>query len=145
MASVARLYTPEVLALATELALLPLDPAMPRRGEARSQSCGSRIALSLDTDAAGRIARLGIHAQACAIGQASAALFARGAIGRTQAEIEAALDALEAWLGGAGPLPDWPGLATIAPAAAFPGRHGAILLAWQAALAALSADPLPSA
>jgi len=37
-------------------------------------------------------------------------------------------------------LPDWPGLDAIEAARAFPGRHGAMLLPWQAALAALSSE-----
>jgi hypothetical protein len=35
-------------------------------------------------------------------------------------------------------MPDWPGLAAIAPAREFPGRHGAIMLPWTAARDALS-------
>jgi hypothetical protein len=30
-------------------------------------------------------------------------------------------------------LPDWPGLTAIAAARDYPARHGAIMLAWQAA------------
>jgi len=137
MASVGALYTPEVLALATGLAALPLDPAMALQGSARSASCGSRVDLSLAVDARGRIERLGLRAQACAIGQAAAAIFAGAATGRDRNELGAALASLEAWLAGASPLPDWPGLETIAAAQAFPGRHGAILLPWKAALEAL--------
>ena len=141
MASVGALYTPEVLALATGLAALPLDPAMALQGSARSASCGSRVDLSLTVDAGGRIERIGLRAQACAIGQAAAAIFAGAAEGRDRDELAAALANLEAWLAGTSPLPNWPALDTIAAAQAFPGRHGAILLAWKAALEALpSAD-----
>jgi len=137
VASAARLYTPEVLELATRLAAWPLDPGMALRGTARSQSCGSTLDLSLETDAAGTIRALGLKAQACAIGQASAAIFAAAAPGRDRAEIARAQEAIALWLKDEGPLPDWPGLAVLAPAAAYPARHGAILLAWKAALAAL--------
>jgi len=34
--------------------------------------------------------------------------------------------------------PDWPDLALVAPARAYPARHGAMLLPWKAAAAALS-------
>jgi len=137
MASVGALYTPEVLALATGLAALPFDPAMALQGSARSASCGSRVDLSLAVDGGGRIERLGLRAQACAIGQAAAAIFARAAPGRDRDGLAAALASLEAWLAGSAPLPDWPGLDAIAAAQAFPGRHGAILLPWKAALEAL--------
>jgi len=137
MASAAKLYTPEVLALATRLAAHPFDPALPFTGTARSASCGSTLAVSLGLDQAGRITALGLRPQACAIGQASAAIFADAAPGRTRAEIAAAADAVSAWLAGEADLPDWPGLAAIAPARDFPARHGAILLPWKAALDAL--------
>jgi hypothetical protein len=52
--------------------------------------------------------------------------------------MQAALAALTEWLAGAGDLPGWPGLAAIAPARAFPARHGAIMLPWTAARDALS-------
>lgn len=137
MASAAKLYTPEVLALATALAAHPFDPAMPLTGQARSQSCGSTLAISLRLDASGRIAALGLRPQACAVGQASAAIFAAAAPGKTRAELAATEAALAAWLGGAGTMPDWPGLATLAAAREYPARHGAILLPWRAALDAL--------
>lgn len=138
MSAAAKLYSPEVLALATSLAALPLDDGLAARGFARSAACGSTIELGLALDGEGRIARIGIRPHACAIGQASAALFAAAACGRTRADIAAALVQLEQWLGDPpGALPDWPGLEAIAPARDFPARHGAILLAWRAALDAL--------
>jgi len=138
VASAAKLYTAEVLGLATALAAWPFDPGMPLTGQARSQSCGSTLGISLQLDEAGRIAALGLRPQACAVGQASAAIFAGGAVGKSCAEIAAAEAALASWLAGAAPLPEWPGLATLAAARDYPGRHGAMLLPWRAALDALS-------
>ncbi|MEO0033278.1 MAG: hypothetical protein RIS94_3036 [Pseudomonadota bacterium] len=132
------LYTPAILRAATELAAFGWDESLPLRGEARSRSCGSTIAMALDTDDAGAIVRIGLKPHACAVGQAAAAVFARAAVGRDRAQIAAAHAALHAWLGGEAPLPDWPGIDLIAPARDYPARHGAILLAWDAALAALS-------
>ncbi len=137
MASVA-LYTPEVLALAISLADHAWDEALPFKATARSRSCGSTLGLGLSLDPKGRIERIALKSQACAIGQAAAALFACGAPGLTAPEIAAAHSAMRDWLRGKGPQPDWPGLDAIAPAREFPGRHGAILLAWQAADEALS-------
>jgi NifU-like protein involved in Fe-S cluster formation len=140
MASTTALYTPEVLALATGLARFPLDDDLTLRGNARSQSCGSTLELGLALKD-GRIAQVGLRAHACAIGQAAATIFAEAAAGRTVAEILASEHEVAAWLAG-GPLPAWPGLATIAAAAAYPARHGAVLLPWRAALSALpSAAP----
>lgn len=137
MASAATLYTPRILELATMLARWPWVDELPLRGEARSRSCGSLISLALETDTDRRIARLGLRAQACAIGQAAAALFALSAPGRTAEDIADSEAQLRGWLGGDGPLPDWPGIGELAAARAYPGRHGAILLAWQAAREAL--------
>jgi NifU-like protein involved in Fe-S cluster formation len=134
------LYTPEVLGLATSLAAFPWDESLPLRGEARSRSCGSTIALGLETDASGRIERIAVRSSACAIGQAAAAIFAAGARGRDAREIAAAGAGIAAWLAGEADLPDWPGLEAIAAARDYPARHGAIRLAWQAARACLPTD-----
>jgi NifU-like protein involved in Fe-S cluster formation len=134
----AALYTPELLALAVSLADRPLDPAMPLAGEARSRTCGSTVRLTCAVDRLGRLERLGLQVSACAVGQAAAALFANAASGTRVDDLARARQAIAAWLAGSAPLPDWPGLDALAPARAHPARHGAVLLAWDAALAALS-------
>lgn len=136
-----KLYTAEVLGLATRLAGYPLDPGAPHQGRARSASCGSSLSLSLNLDAAGRIAALGVAAQACAVGQASAAIFAEAALGKSASDIAEAQAAISAWLAGDDEFPAWPGLQSIAAARDYPGRHGAILLPWRAALDALCESP----
>lgn len=133
-----RLYTPELLALAVELARWPANAALPVQGEARSRSCGGVLAMGLALDGTGAIAQLGLRVRACAIGQAAAAIFARHAAGRYPADIAAAHDTIGHWLEQGGALPDWPDLALLAPARAYPGRHGAMLLPWKAALSGLS-------
>ena len=135
------LYSPEILAAAVRLADYPLDSAMPLAGEARSRSCGSTLAIRLAIDADGRIAAAGCRAQACAVGQAAASLFLDHARGRRPKELTEARDRLSAWLTGVGEAPDWPGIDLLEPARAYPARHGAILLAWDAALAALASQP----
>ena len=140
-----RLYTPEVLGLATSLAEFPLHDGLTMRGAARSAACGSALELGLSLRS-GRIDGVGVAASACAIGQAAAAIFAAAAKGKTEADIAEAEAAIARWLaeGDAARLPDWPGLGAIAAAAAYPARHGAIMLAWRAVLAAFLAEPLPS-
>ncbi len=143
MAGSAVLYSPEVLARATSLVRWPWDEALPLKGSARSKSCGSTLALGLALDSAGHIARIGLKAQACAIGQAAAAIFAAGAPGNGAAEIETAAAAIAAWLAGDAPRPAWAGLDLLDPARAYPARHGAILLGWQAARELLHTGALP--
>ncbi len=134
----ATLYTPEVLVLAVDLAAFPFDPQLPFQAEVRSPTCGSSLRLGLACDAQARVSRVGVAAQACAIGQAAAALFARGAVGRSLAEIELAGQGIRAWLAGEGELPAWPGFAALSAIPAYPGRHGAVMLAWNGAREALS-------
>ncbi|BBC73113.1 iron-sulfur cluster scaffold-like protein [Altererythrobacter sp. B11] len=141
MSGAATLYTPELLALAVELAAFPSRAEAAAQGEARSPTCGSTIAMDLALDGEGRIEQPGMRVRACAVGQAAAAIFARHAAGKDRSAIAAAQQAITAWLAGEGPLPDWPDFALLEPARAYPGRHGAILLPWNAALAALSTTP----
>jgi NifU-like protein involved in Fe-S cluster formation len=82
-----------------------------------------------------------MRVHACAVGQAAAAIFAGAAVGRNQPEIEQALAQMAAWVAGEGAIPDWPGIEAIAAASAYPARHGAMLLPWQAAQAALCSAP----
>ena len=134
----AALYTPAILARAVELADYPMTADLPLTGEAHSRVCGSRIAIGMALDAQGRIAATGAQVTACAIGQAAAALFLKGAHGSSAPQIGDMLLGIEAWLAGDEPMPDWPGLALLEPARAYPARHPAIVLPWKAALAALS-------
>ena len=143
MANATALYTPQVLALATGLSAYPLRDDLPLEAAARSKSCGSSLTLRLATDAEGRIAQIGLKAQACAIGQAAAAIFAQAAVGRSGAEVAEAGQALDAWLAGDGPRPNWPRLELLEPARAYPARHGAIKLAWQAARELLPTSAQP--
>lgn len=133
-----KLYTPELLALATELAHFRLTDDLPLRGEGRSRTCGSTASLGLRLKASDLIEAVGMKISACAIGQASAAIMAHGLAGRTNEEVSAAQQQISRWLEHGGPLPEWPGFEAIEPARAYSGRHGAILLPWNAALDALS-------
>jgi NifU-like protein involved in Fe-S cluster formation len=126
-----------MLAAATSLSAYPWDESLALRGEARSRSCGSSIMLALAVDSSGNIAGLGIRPNACAVGQAAAHVFAAGAIGKGRADVEQSRTAIAAWLADTGSMPDWPGIDLLEPALPYPARRGAILLAWDAALAAL--------
>ena len=123
--------------LAVTLADYTFDAAMPFVGEARSRTCGSTAAVSCSVDHHGGIEALGLNVRACAIGQAAAAIFARGAMGQNRASIANVASDIEEWLGRGGVRPDWPGLELLEPAVAYPARHGAIFLPWKAAQAAL--------
>ncbi len=133
----APLYSPELLGLAVRLADYPFHDAMQHHGTARSQICGSDIAMGLTTRPDGAIDSLGMRVSACAVGQAAAAIFAADAKGRNCPSVGNALRELEQWLAGEGEPPAWAGLDALGPALPHRGRHGAILLPWKAARAAL--------
>lgn len=134
-----KLYTPELLSLATGLAEFPFNASLPMQGEARSRTCGSNVRLGLELADDGAVNRTGLAVTACAVGQASAAVFARGAKGMPAHAIASALAEIENWLEAPeAPLPEWPGFVSLEVARSYHGRHGALLLPWKAAVAALS-------
>ena len=130
------LYTRDILRLA---ASIPGQKSFAEMGDAtvlRSPTCGSRVALRVTLDEAGRVASLHQAVEACAFGQAAAALVGAGAIGMTGAEAAAALAGVEQWLDQDVAEP-WPGLNVLDPARARRGRHGAILLPFRALVTAI--------
>ena len=131
------LYNRDILALAVATSEYLPNPDARYHASARAPLCGSRILLDLDADDAGRVTAIGMHVEACALGQAAASLLARHAPGRRLADIRGARDAIAGWFGGTGAVPEWPGFDLLAPARDYPARHGAILLPFDAAITAL--------
>lgn len=129
----AALYNSTILRLA---ASIPHDERLSGAegsSSRRSPICGSRVTVDVTLDAGDRIASLGQEVRACALGQASASLMGAHAIGRSIDELEAARDALTAFLAGERDDPgDWPGLEIFGPARAYPARHPSIRLAFEA-------------
>lgn len=128
-------YTLDILRLA---ASLPLETELLRAdgiGEARSQTCGSTLRTSVRLED-GRIAGMAQKVTACAYGQASAALLKDWAPGRLKAEVIVMRAGLKAWLEGRAPVPE--PFAALAPVQGRIGRHGAVLLPFDALLAAMT-------
>ncbi len=131
-------YTREILRLAASIPYLEPFDELDDATERRSPTCGSRMRVAVELDWAGRVKRLRQAVEACAYGQATAALMGGHAMGRSAEEIGTALAELEAWLAGRGEVPTaWPGMEALAPALPRKGRHGAILLPFRALLAAI--------
>jgi len=134
------LYSLDVLRLAASTADLHRLESPQASVEKRSPTCGSRVRVDMIVDADGKVQALGAELHACALGQASTALMAAHAQGRTGAEIAEARDSLRAFLKGEAEQPgDWPGLEIFAAARRHTGRHAAILLAFEAAAEAATA------
>ena len=133
-------YTREILRLAASIPYLEPFEELDGATEMRSKTCGSRMRMAVELDWADRVVRLRQSVEACAYGQAAAALVGGHAMGRSAQEVGAALAELEAWLAGKGDIPGaWPGLEALAPVLQRKGRHGAILLPFQTLLAAIEA------
>ena len=134
-------YTHDVLALASDIPHLGALDAPDGAATKRSMVCGSEVGVELRLDTDGRIAALGLSVEACALGQASASVFARGAIGASLEEIITARAALEAMLSDGGPPPEgrFAGLGALAGVKAYPRRHASTLLAFRAGEAAMRA------
>ncbi|MBN8818791.1 MAG: iron-sulfur cluster assembly scaffold protein [Sphingomonas sp.] len=134
----ATLYSMDVLRLAAAVADYPPLADPDTIEERRSPTCGSRMAVSLKLDDEGQVAAIGLDAKACALGQAAAAIFARGALGADRATIAAASNAWRAYLAGeTETLPDWPDLHLLAAGRDYPARHPSMRLAFEAAAAAI--------
>jgi len=130
----APLYNTEILRLAASIPYQERLTEPMASSEKRSPICGSRVTVDVIVDSDGRVSALGMLVRACALGQASAALMAQHAIGRSAEELADARDALTAWLAGERKAPpDWPGLDVFTPALAVSARHPSIRLAFEAA------------
>ncbi|HET9356175.1 MAG TPA: iron-sulfur cluster assembly scaffold protein [Sphingomicrobium sp.] len=108
--------------------------------ERRSRTCGSRVRVAVELDDEGRVADFRQAVEACAYGQAAAALMGARAVGLDLDAAEAQLAFVEQWLRGDLPSSaDWPELASLEPALERPSRHEVILLPFRALVAAIAA------
>jgi len=131
------LYHPRILELAANIQRVGRLTAPHGSATKVSRVCGSTVTVDVALD--GLLARdLAIEAQACALGQATAAIVAREGVGATVAELIAARDAMRAMLRDGGPPPTgrfWE-LRHLEGVKDYPPRHASTLLALEAAVAA---------
>jgi len=131
------LYSSRILALAANMPRAGRLAVPEASAERVAKLCGSRIVVDLVlTD--GLVSDFGQEVQACALGQASAAILGANIIGATVGEIRQARDGLRAMLKEAGPAPEgrFADLGVLAPVKDYPARHASTLLAFEAALEA---------
>ena len=133
------LYTDRILRLAAN---------MPRAGrladpdgsaEKTAKLCGSRVAVDVRL-ADGRVADFAQDVQACALGQAAAAILGENVVGAAVDEVEATRDALVAMLKRDGPPPEgrFADLRVLQAVKDYPARHASTALAFEAATAAIA-------
>lgn len=132
-----KLYSQRILALAADIPHTAPLPEASLRANRRAPLCGSTVSVALTTEA-GRISAFSQTVHACALGQASAAIFGAQVIGCTRDQVAHLRDALAAMLKG-GPVPSAPFAAyeVLQAARDYPNRHASILLAPEATLEAL--------
>ncbi len=134
------LYNAKILKLATSTANFARLADAEGSAEKRSPICGSRVTVDVRLRADGTVDALGLEVRACALGQASAALMAAHAAGKSGTELCQARDALAGFLDHQRDDPgNWPGLDVFAPAQAHRARHPSIMLAFDAVVAAVTA------
>lgn len=132
------LYNREILRLATSLRPDDRLESPDGNAEARSPLCGSRIAADVQLTRDGVITSLALRANACALGQASAAILRNNAAGESMDVLIAIRQEVADCLNGQGDMPViWPELALLAVAKDYRSRHAAILLPYDALLIAI--------
>ena len=130
------LYNRDILRLASSLVAGDRLDNSDGTAESRSPICGSRIQADVAIAPDGTIAAIALRANACALGQASAAILRANAVGVDLATISELRSAIAEGLSGKADMPSlWPELALLAPAKDYPSRHAAILLPYDALLA----------
>ncbi|MDB5455353.1 MAG: nitrogen-fixing NifU domain protein [Caulobacter sp.] len=134
------LYSGKILGLAANLPRAGRLAAPDASSEKIAKLCGSRIVVDVTVSDDGRVADFAQEVAACALGQAAAAILGAQVIGADLKEIELARDALRAMLkaDGSPPAGRFSELAVLQPVKAYPARHASTLLAFEAAVEAVT-------
>jgi len=132
------LYNDRILALAGGLKRVDRLNDPQASVTVSSPMCGSRIKVDLAMDG-DRVAAYGHEVRACALGQSSAALMHRLAIGKTEESLRRAASEMRAMLKEGGPPPtgDWADYEVLEPAREHRSRHASIMLPFDAVLKAI--------
>ncbi|MDF2142411.1 iron-sulfur cluster assembly scaffold protein [Paenirhodobacter sp. CAU 1674] len=137
-ADLMKLYSQRILALAADMPHTDPLPDAEATATKRAPLCGSTVTVALRTEA-GRITHYSQQVHACALGQASAAIFGAAVIGCDAHQVQQLRAELAAMLkGGSVPQPPFADYEVLTAARDYPNRHASILLAPDATLAALA-------
>lgn len=134
------LYSDRILRLAANMPRAGRLAAPHGSAERTAKLCGSRIVVDVKLED-GRVSDFAQEVQACALGQAAAAVLGANVVGASTGEIAAARDALRDMLKSGGPAPEgrFADLKVLAGVRDYPARHASTLLAFEATLAAVEA------
>lgn len=141
---VATLYNRDILRLAASLVPDDRLELADGKAEARAPLCGSRIQAEVAFTPDDKISALAFRASACALGQASAAVLRANAVGSDIGTVATIRGQILEMLTSGGQTPEiWPDLALFSPAKDYASRHAAILLPYDALLAAADNGKAP--
>lgn len=128
------LYSTKILRLAAEMPRAGRLAAPQASSEKVSKLCGSKVTVDLCVQD-GRVSDFAQDVQACALGQAAAAILGEQVMGATVDEIVSARDQLRAMLKANGPAPAgrFADLSVLEVVKDYPARHASTLLAFEAA------------
>lgn len=132
------LYSARILGLVADMPLTGRLAAPDASAEKTAKLCGSRIRVEVKVEG-DTVTDFAQEVQACALGQAAAAVLGANVVGATLSEIEMARDSLRAMLKDQGPPPQgrFSDLAVLQPVKDYPARHASSLLAFEAAAEAV--------
>lgn len=134
----ATLYTRDILRLAVSIPHQGRLQSPHGTAEIRSRTCGSVVSADVCLSKDQLISDIGIEVNACALGQASAAILAAEAMEKNYSKIQTARDHLARFLDGSETMPGlWENMNHLSAAKEHAGRHSAILLPYDALLKAL--------
>lgn len=138
MVDLISLYSKKILALASDIPHAERLADPDASSMKRSPLCGSTITVDLKVER-GRIVEFGQDVKACALGQASAAILGKNAIGLDLRGAKKARDDLRAMLkdGAKPPVGAFERLKLLEPARDYKNRHASIMLAYDATVEAL--------
>jgi NifU-like protein involved in Fe-S cluster formation len=135
------LYNRAILGLAASLPYEDVLELPDGSFEARSPVCGSRIAVDIMCDDTGALTKIALRANACALGQASAAILRKNAIGETVETLADIRQSIADFFDGKSQcLNRWPELIELGIAKDYPARHAAILLPFDVVIGAMHAN-----
>ncbi|WP_127143197.1 iron-sulfur cluster assembly scaffold protein [Pelagibacterium montanilacus] len=132
------LYSTRILEIVGAARQLPRLDAPDGTARKSSRVCGSVVEVDLALED-GRVSAYGADIQACALGQASAAIVAEHVLGSTPEQLRQLRRTMVDMLKSEGGPPDgkWDDLRYLQPVRAYPPRHASTLLVFEAIVEAL--------
>ena len=131
------LYSNQILLLAADIPLLERLSAPHATITSRTKLCGSVITIDINMNN-NVIIDYAHQVKACALGQASASILAKGLVGKTGEQILKVRDAVFEMLNGSNySLKIFPQYQVLTPASEFKNRHDSIMLSLDATVQAI--------